>query len=376
MLAPVSMRICASSSPGEVRIAVMDNGVMQDFAVWRPDMADGVGDIYRARVSAHVPALGGTFITLPGLEQAGFLPDSEGLGPLTQGQTVLVTVTRSAQGGKGVRLGARNLPSDLPGGSDPSLLRRGPTPLERLARYYPLAPIVIDDAAIAVMLPAAFHSRLTRVNCVFDSDLRAQADALEDPVVSLPGGMSASITPTPALVAIDMDGGATSMDRRPKQTAQFAANRDALPDLLRQLRLRNLSGAIIVDVAGLAIRKRRALSETVEALLKNDPLRPRFLGFTALGLAEIVRPRVHPPLHELFQSREGRLLRALRGQMQAYRGMPPDGRPVMLGCGYGIMALLQDHPGWMEDFMRLTGRVLQPVMDQGLPANGWRFDHG
>ncbi|WP_282761386.1 ribonuclease E/G [Komagataeibacter saccharivorans] len=368
------MRICASSSPGEIRLAVTSNGVMQDFALWRPDMPDGVGDIYRAAVSAHVPALGGTFVTLPGQEQAGFLPDSEGLGPLTQGQTILVSVTRSAQGGKGVRLGARNLPPDLPGGAAPQLLRRGPTPLDRLARQYPDAPIVIDDAAVATLLPAPLHPRLTRVNSAFDSDLRAQADGLEDPVISLPGGMSASITPTPALVAIDMDGGATSMDRRPKQTAQFAANRDALPDLLRQLRLRNLSGAIIVDVAGLAVRKRRALGEVIETLLKDDPLRPRFLGFTALGLAEIVRPRVHPPLHELLQSREGRLIHALRGQMQAHRGMPPTGQPVRLACGYGIMTLLQDHPGWMEDFTRLTGRALQPVADQTLPANGWRFE--
>ncbi|WP_186336036.1 ribonuclease E/G [Komagataeibacter melaceti] len=371
----MNTRICASSGPGEIRLAVTGNGQLLDFTLWRPDMADGVGDIYRAPVSAHVPALGGTFITLPGQEQAGFLPDSEGLGPLTQGQSVLVTVTRSAQGGKGVRLGARNLPSNLPGGAEPQLLRRGPTPLERLARQYPDAPIVIDDANIATLIPAAFHPRLTRVNSAFDSELRAQADALEDPVVALPGGMSASITPTPALVAIDMDGGAASADRRPKQTAQFAANRDALPDLLHQLRLRNLSGAIIVDVAGLAIRKRRALGETIGAALALDPLRPRFLGFTALGLAEIVRPRVHPPLHELLNSRAGRLLRALRVRMQADRGMPPNGRPVRLECGYGIMQILQDHPAWMEDFMRLTGRMLQPVPDQTLPANGWRFDH-
>ncbi|GAB6966977.1 hypothetical protein JCM25156A_10140 [Komagataeibacter kakiaceti JCM 25156] len=371
----MNTRICASSGPGEIRIAVTGNGLLRDFALWRPDMADGVGDIYRAPVSAHVPALGGTFIALPGQEQAGFLPDSEGLGPLTQGQNVLVTVTRSAQGGKGVRLGARNLPSNLPGGAEPRLLRRGPTPLERLAHQYPDAPIVIDDAHVATLIPATLHPRITRATSAFDSELRALADALEDPVVALPGGMSASITPTPALVAIDMDGGATSADRRPKQTAQFAANRDALPDLLHQLRLRNLSGAIIVDVAGLAIRKRRALGETIGAALAHDPLRPRFLGFTALGLAEIVRPRVHPPLHELFHSTEGRLLRALRVRMQADRGMPSSGQPVRLGCGYGIMQVLQDHPAWMEDFMRLTGRMLQPVTDQTLPANGWRFDH-
>ena len=65
----------------------------------------------------------------------------------------------------------------------------------------------------------------------------------------LPGGARASIHPTPALVAIDMDTGGATAERRPSQAAQMAANLLALPEVARQIRLRNLSGAVVVDVA-------------------------------------------------------------------------------------------------------------------------------
>ena len=80
-------------------------------------------------------------------------------------------------------------------------------------------------------------------------------------------------------------------------------NRALLPALARQIRLRNLSGAILVDLAGLPARRRAALGPALAEALADDPARPRLLGFTALGLAEIVRPRVHPPLHELLPAR-------------------------------------------------------------------------
>jgi Ribonuclease G/E len=82
--------------------------------------------------------------------------------------------------------------------------------------------------------------------------------------------MEATITPTPALIAIDMDA-PPAQTGRTKQTAQFAANRDALPALMRQIRLRNLSGAILIDPAGLATRKRQALLEPVKAALRPTP---------------------------------------------------------------------------------------------------------
>ncbi len=68
--------------------------------------------------------------------------------------------------------------------------------------------------------------------------------------------MRALIEPTAALVAIDVDMAAATAGRDAKQAKQEAANRAALPALARQIRLRNLSGAILVDLAGLSMRRR------------------------------------------------------------------------------------------------------------------------
>ncbi len=118
--------------------------------------------------------------------------------------------------------------------------------------------------------------------------------------------------PTPALTALDVDLAGGTADRRRKRTAQLAANTALLPALARQIRLRNLAGAILVDLAGLPAKRRAAMGPAFAAALAADPLRPRFLGFTALGLAEILRPRIHPPLHELLAGPHAAGLAALR----------------------------------------------------------------
>ncbi len=64
------------------------------------------------------------------------------------------------------------------------------------------------------------------------------------------------IEPTAALVAIDMDMATATAGREPKPAKQEAANRTPLPALARHIRLRNLSGAILVDLAGLTQRRR------------------------------------------------------------------------------------------------------------------------
>ena len=128
----------------------------------------------------------------------------------------------------------------------------------------------------------------------------------------MPAGMRASIYPTPALVAIDLDMAAATASRQAKASAQMAANLAALPALARQIRLRNLSGAILVDPAGLSLKRRPKLAPALAMALATDPLQPRLLGFTALGLAEIVRRRVRPPLHELLAGPHAAGLAALR----------------------------------------------------------------
>ncbi|MFT9090102.1 MAG: ribonuclease E/G [Gluconacetobacter sp.] len=371
----MTARILAASAPGEIRIAVTDDAGLCDYALWRPGWPDGVGDLHRGRAGARLAAMGGTFIDLAD-GTSGFLPDSAAPGPLAEGDPVLVRIVRAPQDGKGARLAATGL--SLPEGQSlagpPALLARGPTPLDALATAWPDAPLALDDAALAARLPAGLRPRVQRERHAFDAETEAACAALAEPSVVLPGGMRATITPTPALVAIDMDGGTASSDRRTKQTAQFAANRNALPALLHQIRLRNLSGAIVIDVAGLAIRKRPALHETIEAALARDPLRPRFLGFSALGLAEIMRPRIRPPLHALLADAPGRMLRMLDDWSRQVTGQP--GRAPGLRVGADLARALEHDPGAVADAAQLSGH--QPVwrLDPSLSPLSWTLDHG
>jgi len=363
----VTVRILVACSPGELRVAAVQDDALVDYALWRPGRPDGMGDLYRGRVVASVPAMAGAFVALPGTE--GFLPDSEGADAVSDGMAVAVRVTRSAQGGKGPRLTARVADADrtLAGAGPPALLARGPSAVERLAALHFAASIVVDDPGIVAALRPMLGERVA-AGTVLDDELAGWIDALAESSVALPGGMRASIHPTPALVAIDVDAGGASADRRPKRTAQMAANRAMLPALARQIRLRNLSGAIVVDVAGLALRHRAALAPDFIAALASDPARPRFLGFSALGLAEIMRPRAYPPLHELLAGPHAAGLAGLRAIMQAAAAEPA--ATFSLRAAPDVAAALADDPVALPDLARRTGRPLIVASDPALPPGG------
>jgi Ribonuclease G/E len=360
------IRILAASSPGEVRVAALGDGVLQDYAVWRPGRPDGVSDVYRARVTAHVPGMAGAFLALP--DGDGFLPDSEGGAGAVEGTLLTVRVTRAGQGGKGKRLTAK-LPQS-PG--EPGLVARGPSPIEEYASRYLDATVTVDDPALAAQLRPALGERIMTVFAAFDDALADQIAALSTRELALPGGMRASIHPTPALVAIDLDMGAATAGRQPKPAAQFAANQAAMPELARQIRLRNLSGAILIDPAGMSSKRRALLGPTLAAALAADPLRPRFLGFTALGLAEVARPRVRPPLHELLTGAYAAGLAALRAIARESAATPH--ATWRLTAAPDVTEALGRDSVALADLARRTGRALIPEPDPNQAAGSWRIE--
>ena len=357
----MTAEIRAACSPGEVRAAAVEDGRLLDYAITRPGAPDGVGDRLRGRVVAHLPAMAGAFVALPdGAE--GFLPDSQGRAGLGAGDPVTVVVTRAAQGGKGPRLTARTAQA---GPGPPALLARGPGAVERLLALHPGAPVFVDD-------PAAAVPGTTVVRRAWDEALDAAVAALADPILDLPGGLRASIHPTPALVAIDVDGAAASAERRTKAGAQREANRAALPALAHAIRLRNLSGAVVLDLAGMAAKARAALAPDLLAALRPDPLHPRFLGFTALGLAEILRPRVHPPLHELLAGPHAAALRALRHLARQAAADPAT--PLRLRIAPDVARALEGDAPARADLARRTGRPLVVQTDSAAPPGHWTLE--
>ncbi len=349
----MSVSIRVATSPGEVKVAVVDGRGLRDFCLWRPGSPDGVGDVHRGRVIASVPAMAGAFVAL--VDAEGFLPDSQGAKGLTAGTLLTVRITRAAHGNKGPRLTAAVEPADGPVG----LVRRGADPVKRFAARYPTAPVVADDAGIAAGLGA------TVVPVVFNEEVAEAIDALAGPVVDLAGGATLSFWPTPALVAIDVDAGGMLAGH----VRHEAVNRAVLPALADQIKLRNLSGGIVVDLAGLSPRRRAALGSDFVTALANDPLRPKFLGFTALGLAELVRPRVHPPLHELLVGPLAAGLAALRAVMATFDG-DPRGLPAVRAHPAIVSALQADSVA-LPDLARRVGRGVTLRSDPSLPATAW-----
>lgn len=369
----ISIRV--ATSPGEARIAVVQDNRLLDYALWRPGAPDGVGDVHRGRVIAVVPAMAGAFVALTDAE--GFLPDSEaahgGKGPpLTVGTILTVRITRAAQGNKGPRLTAR---VDEPLGDGPAgLLRRGPDPLACLAARYSDAQIVVDDPGVAASLRLGLRVSVASPvpgQDIFGEDVAEAIDALHHPRVELASGASLSIWPTPALVAIDVDAGGAiaGSGASGARLRHEAVNRAVVPAVAEQIKLRNLSGGIVVDLAGLSPRRRAALGPDFIAALANDPMHPKFLGFTALGLAEIVRSRVHPPLHELLAGPLAAGVAALRAVLAAF-SRDPRGLPAMRAHP-GVISALHADPAALPDLVRRTGRNITLQSDPSLPPVAW-----
>lgn len=363
-------------SPGEARIAVCDENGLVDFALWRPGMPDGYGDIHAVRVQKSAPALGGAFVLLEN-GSTGFLT-----GTHAEGALVTARVTRSAQNGKGLRLkpdtaeraGYVSTSTDSTTRDRPVLLTHGPSPLEELAARYPEARLCCDAPALMALVPPALRPRIDRVSRAFDDVLEAECDDLLSPHAELAHGVRASFTPTPALTAIDLD------DPNPDQRRQmdgFNANRHAFSALARQIRMRNLSGAILVDPAGVPLRKRPALGKFLAEALQGDPMQPKMLGATALGLLEIVRTRGRPPLHEALASPGGRGLLALREILRDRNDRQPGrqrgGAPV-LRASLAVTRALEADRDALAQFSLEWGATLSVTMMPDYPDSYWSFD--
>ncbi len=110
------------------------------------------------------------------------------------------------------------------------------------------------------------------------------------------------IEPTEAMTVIDVNTGKFDGNGRDREKTFFKINSEAVTELARQLRLRNLSGIIIVDFINMEDENnRKELQKLLEKELAKDSVRTAFVDFTGLGLAEITRKKIKKPLHEILK---------------------------------------------------------------------------
>jgi hypothetical protein len=230
------------------------------------------------------------------------------------------------------------------------LVARGPCAAERLATRHPNTVIRVSGAALVARLRPVLGDRVqAQHGVVFDEEIEGDFAALSESAVPLPGGGVLHIQSTRALTALDVDSGGTG-----DGLARF--NETALPEIARQIRLRNLSGAILLDMAGLSAKRRQALLEPLRAALAPDGL-ARLVGLTGLGLFEIVRDRIHPPLAEILNTPLAEGLAALRQAARDAAARPA--QRLMLEARPEVIAALRDLPGALEEYAALTGHGLE-----------------
>lgn len=128
----------------------------------------------------------------------------------------------------------------------------------------------------------------------------AQINAMLLPQVYLPSGGSIIINQTEALVTIDVNSRKSTKSRSIHETARNT-NLEAAVEIAKQLRLRDLSGIIIIDFIDMSNSDDIALIEkTMKESVKEDRARIQVGKISTLGLLEICRQRMRPSLLETY----------------------------------------------------------------------------
>jgi ribonuclease G len=402
----MTVELLVNVTPQETRVAVVENGVLQDVYIERARRRGLVGNIYKGVVSRVLPGMQAAFIDI-GLDRAAFLHasdiaviDSEDpdvvlpaageniTNLLREGQSLLVQVIKDPIGTKGARLTTHiTIPSrylvfmpeahnvgvsqriedeaerqrlrdivlserdaEKPGGfilrtaaesvdeesiaSDLYFLQRlwasiseqakAAKPKEIVHEDLPLVLRVLRDISDTEVEKLRIDSRETfqRVDRFvrhFTPDLLNKLEyypgerpifdlyGIDDEIqkalerkVQLKSGGHMVIDQTEAMTTIDVNTGAYVGHRNLEETI-FKTNLEAAQAIVRQLRLRNLGGIIIVDFIDMQTDEhKRQVIRALEKHVERDHANCHISDISSLGLVQMTRKRTRESLEHVL----------------------------------------------------------------------------
>ena len=128
--------------------------------------------------------------------------------------------------------------------------------------------------------------------------LRGNMQELLSSKVWLDSGANIIIESLETLTVIDVNSG---KNRSRREEALFAINVEAAKEIARQLRLRNISGMILVDFINLKKKEQQQkLISVIREELQKDSVPANFIDITRLGLVELTRKKVYKSLREIL----------------------------------------------------------------------------
>ena len=123
-------------------------------------------------------------------------------------------------------------------------------------------------------------------------------DAIQKEKVWLNSGGFLVIQQTEAFVSIDVNSGKYTGKKKMEETFR-KINLEAAVEISRQLRLRNLSGIILIDFINMENPDHREeLFHVLQKLLRKDPIKSRAIDITPLHILEMTRKKVRRPVIE------------------------------------------------------------------------------
>lgn len=133
--------------------------------------------------------------------------------------------------------------------------------------------------------------------------IETRIDKILSKNVWLKNGGYLVIEPTEALTVIDVNTGKFDGKEKDREETFLKINLEASKEIARQLRLRNISGIILVDFINMKNPdNRKILISDLEKQLYKDRIPTRFVDFTKLGLAEVTRQKKKKPVYEILLS--------------------------------------------------------------------------
>ena len=189
--------------------------------------------------------------------------------------------------------------------SAPSLLHSDMDLLERTIRDTNPADVdrivVADEEAfekvsevVAAIAPALSGKVILEesADLFLDYDVYAQVERALQRKVWLKSGGYIIIDQMEALKAIDVNTGKYVGERSLNDTV-FKTNMEAVTEIARQLRLRNIGGIVIIDFIDMdSAEDKNRLLAALEEEMKKDRVRITVMGITQLGLVELTRKKI------------------------------------------------------------------------------------
>ncbi len=165
-----------------------------------------------------------------------------------------------------------------------------------------LEEIITDDPELLEQIQAEgvdvtfYEDKLLSLNSLYSLDARLQ-EALQERVWMKSGGYLI-IEPTEALTVIDVNSG-KSIARKNVQEHYLKINLEAAKEIAHQLRLRNISGIVIIDFIDMKEQKAKAeLMFQLRQFVKEDSVPVQVVDMTRLNLVELTRKKIRKSLAE------------------------------------------------------------------------------